>query len=134
MKKLVIQSCVLMLASSFSLTALAAAESIKMRVEDMVCAFCASSIEKKLKALPATSEIYINLEKRVVAITTKDGKAVSDDELKKIIVDAGYQLQSVERGKFTMADIKNQVKADRYKPGNETHQHDHKDGKHHGKH
>lgn len=134
MKKLVIQSCVLMLASSFSLTALAAAESIKMRVEGMVCAFCASSIEKKLKALPATSEIYINLEKRVVAITTKDGKAVSDDELKKIIVDAGYQLQSVERGKFTMADIKNQVKADRYKPGNETYQHDHKDGKHHGKH
>lgn len=134
MKKFIIQSCVLMLTSSFSLAALAATESIKMRVEGMVCAFCASSIEKKLKALPATSEIYINLEKRVVAITTKDGETVSDNDLRKIIVDAGYQLQAVERGKFTMADIKNQIKVDSYKPGNETHQHDHKDGKHHGKH
>ena len=39
----------------------------------MVCAFCAQSIEKKLRALAPTKDVYVNLKERVVAVELKEG-------------------------------------------------------------
>ena len=34
----------------------------------MVCAFCAQGIEKKIKAMPQTKDVLVNLDKRLVAV------------------------------------------------------------------
>ena len=43
------------------------AETKIIEVNGMVCAFCAQGIEASLKGLPATEDVYINLDKHIIA-------------------------------------------------------------------
>ena len=58
--------------------ALAAAKTIEMDVNGLVCAFCAQGIEKTMKALPATEAVFVSLEHRIVAVELKDGSDIDD--------------------------------------------------------
>ena len=49
-----------------------ATQSLKAQVNGMVCAFCAQGIEKKLRALNQTKDVYVNLKNKVVAVELKD--------------------------------------------------------------
>lgn len=57
-------------------TATSTAATIEMTVNGLVCAFCAQGIEKKLKKFPATDEVVVNLEHRLVAVSLKDGQDI----------------------------------------------------------
>ena len=46
----------------------AGAATIEMSVNGLVCAFCAQGIEKKLRKLPATADVVVSLERRLVAV------------------------------------------------------------------
>jgi copper chaperone CopZ len=46
----------------------------EMNVKGLVCAFCAQGIEKKLGKLPATADVVVSLEQRLVADALKDGQ------------------------------------------------------------
>src|SRR5262245_2146060 len=104
MKKLFV---LLMMSLSFS----AAAETIKAKVEGLVCAFCGSAIEKKLRANAATEDVFVSLEHKVVAVSLKEGKQFSDVDFKTQIVDAGYQVKSIERTQESLADLRAALKA-----------------------
>ena len=78
---------------------LAQAKPIKVQVKGMVCAFCAQGIEKKFKALPEAASIKVSLESKIVDIDTKEGKDIPDDQIKKIITEAGYDVVKIERPK-----------------------------------
>ena len=84
----------------------AAAKIIRIEVNGMVCAFCSAAIEKKLKALPETQAIYVNLARKVVALELKDGKSVSLDAVKAQVIDAGYEVRSIAETLETLAQIK----------------------------
>ncbi len=73
------------------------AATIEMEVNGLVCAFCAQGIEKKLRAYPATSDVVVSLEKRLVAVSTKDGQDIPDDELRNALTNAGYTVTSIQR-------------------------------------
>jgi mercuric ion binding protein len=73
------------------------AATIEMEVNGLVCAFCAQGIEKKLRAFPATSDVVVSLEERLVAVATKDGKDISDEELRHALTDAGYTVMGIRR-------------------------------------
>ena len=60
-----------------SLPALAWARTIEVEVNGLVCAFCAQGIEKTLRRLPATDDVFVSLEHRLVAIATRDGTDIS---------------------------------------------------------
>ncbi|RYZ92214.1 MAG: heavy-metal-associated domain-containing protein [Proteobacteria bacterium] len=77
----------------------ATAKPITVQVKGMVCAFCAQGIEKKLKALPDVNTVKVSLESKKVEIDTKLEKDISDDQLSKIITDAGYGVVKIERTK-----------------------------------
>lgn len=77
--------------------ATAAAATIEMDVNGLVCAFCAQGIEKKLRGYPATGDVVVSLEGRLVAISTKDGQDISDEELRKALTDAGYTVTRIRR-------------------------------------
>lgn len=90
----------LLLASALLvIPALAQAKPIKVQVKGMVCAFCAQGIEKKFKTLPETESIKVSLQTKIVDIDTKEGKDIPDDQIKKIITEAGYDVVKIERAK-----------------------------------
>lgn len=83
----------------FAASIVAEAKPISIQVKGMVCAFCAQGIEKKFKALPEIGKVSVSLETKKVDLDTKDGKDISDDEIKKIITESGYDVLNIERSK-----------------------------------
>jgi copper chaperone CopZ len=95
----------------FAIAAQAADDTVKLQVNGMVCAFCAQGIEKRLTALPATGEIYINLARKVVAVQPKAGQTIDVDKVKAEITEAGYDVVKVETVPQTVAQIRAENKA-----------------------
>jgi copper chaperone CopZ len=109
MKRFQVYLTVLLLA----VTASSAAATIEMTVNGLVCAFCAQGIEKKLKKFPATAEVVVSLEHRLVALALKEGQDIPDADLRKALTDAGYTVKSIVRTETPIADVRdklNQVK------------------------
>jgi copper chaperone CopZ len=86
------------------------AATIEMTVNGLVCAFCAQGIEKKLKKFPATAEVVVNLEHRLVAVALKDGQDIADADLRKALTDAGYTVKSISRSETPIADVRERLK------------------------
>ncbi len=86
--------------------AMAATRTIRAEVNGMVCAFCAVGIEKRLKALDATKAVYINLERKVVAVELKDGKTLTTAQVVHEIKEAGYDVRKIAESEQSLADIK----------------------------
>jgi periplasmic mercuric ion binding protein len=87
------------------------AEVVKMKVEGLVCAFCASAIETKLRSNAATEDVLVSLEHRVVALSLKPGQDIADSVLSAQIVDAGYAVKQIERSKESLDDVRKGLKA-----------------------
>ncbi|MDI1298274.1 heavy metal-associated domain-containing protein [Methylotenera sp.] len=103
MKKLLFTSLIL---STLLSNVAFATQTIKANVNGMVCAFCAQGIEKKMRALSQTKDVYVNLKQRVVAVELKDGQTLSNDTVKDLIKDAGYEVTSIEVSEHPIAQIK----------------------------
>ena len=87
------------------------AETVKIKVDGMVCGFCASSIEKKMRANKATADVFVSLENKIVAVSEKAGLKLDDAALKAQIADAGYEVKAIERVAASIADVRAQTKA-----------------------
>ena len=92
------------------LGAAAQAGTIEMKVYGLVCSFCAQGIEKTLRKKPATVDVVVSLEDKLVAIATKDGTDISDTELTQALTDAGYDVKGITRTQRTIAQIRASLK------------------------
>ncbi len=95
----------------YALPQFAAATTIEMEVNGLVCAFCAQGIEKKLRTFPATADIVVSLEKKLVAVATKDGQDIADDELRRALTDAGYTVKAIHREDESLDAVRTRLKA-----------------------
>jgi mercuric ion binding protein len=86
------------------------AATIEMTVNGLVCGFCAQGIEKTLRKYPATADVLVSLENRLVAVATKDGADISDADLRKALTDAGYDVKAIERTQRSLADLRATLK------------------------
>lgn len=86
------------------------AATIEMDVNGLVCAFCAQGIEKKLRAFPATADVVVSLEKKLVALSTKDGQDIPDDALKNALTDAGYTVKAIRREDESLDAVRDRLK------------------------
>ncbi len=89
------------------------ANTLKLSVNGMVCAFCAQGIEARLKALPQTSSLYISLKDKIVAVQPKPGQTVPPDKVRSEVLEAGYEVTSMEVVPMTVAAIRQEAKARR---------------------
>lgn len=89
----------------------ASAATIEMQVDGLVCAFCAQGIEKKLGEQPATAEVFVSLERSLVAVALKPKGSISDETLREVLTDAGYTVRSIARTERPMAAIRAQAAA-----------------------
>ncbi len=77
----------------------AKAETIKVSVNGLVCAFCATGIEKTFKKQPEVQDISVDLENKLVTVKTKNGQNIDDEKLKTLITDTGYTVVAIKREK-----------------------------------
>jgi copper chaperone CopZ len=84
---------------TFGLSAAVSAETIKTTVNGMVCAFCATGIEKTFRKQPEVDSVKVDLAKKLVTITTKPGKTLSDAKVKEVVTYSGYSMGKIVREK-----------------------------------
>ncbi len=82
------------------------AGTIEMKVNGLVCGFCAQGIEKTLRRNPATADVVVSLENRLVAVATKEGQDIADRELTLALKNAGYDVKAIARTARSIADIR----------------------------
>ena len=75
------------------------AETITTTVHGMVCAFCATGIEKTFRKQPEVATVKVDLPKKRVVITTKPGKTLSDEKIKEVVTYSGYKMGEIVRQK-----------------------------------
>src|SRR5262245_45664991 len=93
-----------------ALFALAArAETIEMTVNGLVCGFCAQGIEKTLRKNPATADVVVSLEDKLVAVATRDGQDIPDAELRRALTASGYDVKAIARTDRPIAEIRARI-------------------------
>lgn len=75
------------------------AETIKVSVNGLVCAFCATGIEKTFKAQDAVADVKVDLESKLVTIHTKPQQTIDDATVTNLITNAGYSVTNIGRQK-----------------------------------
>jgi len=93
--------------------AVAPAATIEIDVNGLVCAFCAQGIEKKLRAFPATEDVVVSLEQKLVALATKPGQDIADDQITRALTDAGYAVKAIHREDETLDAVRVRLKTKR---------------------
>jgi len=68
---------------------------IKLAISGMHCASCASNIERSLKKVSGVKGVSVSLMLNKGMVEAED--AVSDEDLKKAVKRAGYNVISVEK-------------------------------------
>src|SRR6202047_3286461 len=90
----------------FLASASAQAATIEMNVSGLVCAFCAQGIEKQLRKFPATADVIVSLEQKLVAVALKDGLDIPATELRRALTNAGYTVKAVQRTETPLAELR----------------------------
>jgi copper chaperone CopZ len=94
----------------FAASVSAQATTIEMKVNGLVCAFCAQGIEKQLRKFPATADVVVSLEQKLVAVALKGGQDIPDAELRRALTNAGYTVKTIEHTETPIADLRERVK------------------------
>lgn len=66
---------------------------IDMIVVGLSCPFCAYGLEKKLKKVDGVTNIDIDFKTGNVQLEVNDGSEVSDDQIRKLVKDAGFEVR-----------------------------------------
>lgn len=89
------------------------AGTIEMTVNGLVCSFCAQGIEKTLRKNPATADVLVSLENRLVAVATREGTDIADADLRRALTDAGYDVKAIERTQRSMDELRSRIKVNK---------------------
>ena len=95
MKKLLIAA--LLAAAPLSAAFAAPAQMVTVKVNGLVCDFCARSIEAMMKNRTDVVGVHVDLDKGEVHLKLKDDSKLDDPTLKKLITDSGYQVTGINR-------------------------------------
>ena len=74
-------------------------ENILVDVDGLVCSFCAFSIEKKLGKNKKIKKVKVDLEQRKIRIRLNPGQKLSDQEIRGLVKDSGYNASKITREK-----------------------------------
>ena len=88
---------VLLLAVWTGTAALAATQSYRLKVDGLVCPFCAYGVEKKLGALDGVERLETNIKEGTVVVTMKEGATLDEATAKQAVKDAGFTLKGFEQ-------------------------------------
>ncbi len=67
----------------------------ELRVDGLACPYCAYGIEKKLSRVEGVEKIEIDLNKGVVRVMTREGTALSEADMRRLIAQTGFTLRGM---------------------------------------
>lgn len=70
---------------------------LKVKVTGMVCSLCAQGIQKKFSGQEAVKSLDVNMDEKIVSIKIHDGKNLTDETIKTLINEAGYNVAEITR-------------------------------------
>jgi copper chaperone CopZ len=70
-------------------------ETITVRVNGLVCDFCARATEKVFGKQDAVESIKVNLDAGLVTILTKANQKIDDATIKQLINESGYDVVKI---------------------------------------
>lgn len=76
--------------------ATAAPQAITVKVNGLVCDFCARSIEAIMKKRPEVARVHVDLDKGEIHLATRT-ETLDDATLKRLITDSGFAVTAIER-------------------------------------
>jgi len=82
------------------------AQTQRIEVLGMVCAFCAQGIETSFSSDENIKDVFVNLENYFVVIESRDGKGIDENFITTIIIDAGYDVQKIEVVSESVSEIR----------------------------
>ena len=88
-----------------------AANSIKVTVNGMVCAFCAQGIEKRVGKMDATKAVFVDLKRRTVVVEARDGQQLDAKAITAEIIESGYDVVKLEPIQKSVEAFKAELKA-----------------------
>jgi copper chaperone CopZ len=68
-----------------------------IRVNGLVCDFCARALEKVFGKEEAVKAIDVNLDTKIITVNFNEGQTLSDEKLTQLITDADYNVESIHR-------------------------------------
>ncbi|MBI1273569.1 MAG: hypothetical protein GC131_05755 [Alphaproteobacteria bacterium] len=74
------------------------ADTINVKVNGLVCDFCARALEKVFGARSEVTGINVDLDNGKVVIATMPGQTIDDDTVAQLITDSGYNVTAIDRG------------------------------------
>lgn len=72
-------------------------DSMRLRVDGMVCSLCAFGVERRLKRIVQVERVHVDLDSGLVVVVLRPGTAVADSTLTAEVRRAGFALRGVTR-------------------------------------
>ena len=70
---------------------------ITVKVNGLVCSFCAQGIKKRFMSLPMIKTVQVSLGKKTVVIELKPDATLSDKTITDTVREAGYNTVRIDR-------------------------------------
>ncbi len=70
---------------------------IQLTILGMSCPFCAYGVQQKLKKLDGVAELEVVLETGIATLKLEDDADLSNDLLKKTVIEAGFEVAKIAR-------------------------------------
>ncbi|MBO1223189.1 MAG: heavy-metal-associated domain-containing protein [Candidatus Scalindua sediminis] len=80
---------------------------VQVKLDGLVCTFCAYNLEKKLKRIEAVEDLKILVNAGLAEFKIKEGKSIDVDEIKKAVKDSGFTPRDIVvtiKGRIEEAD------------------------------
>lgn len=77
--------------------AAAPAQFVTVKVNGLVCDFCARSIEAMMKRRKDVERVHVDLDRGEVHLSLRAGATLTDPQLTKLITDSGYAVAAITR-------------------------------------
>ena len=71
--------------------------SVRLKVDGMVCPFCAYGLEKRLEEIASIDAVLIQISDGLVQIRTKEDQELTDEALTDAVRKSGFTLREIER-------------------------------------
>lgn len=74
-----------------------AGQTITVKTKGLVCDFCVRTLEKLFKKREEIGTFSVDLTTKDLKIGLKEGRTLDDEAITKIVSDAGYNVEKIER-------------------------------------
>ncbi len=71
--------------------------SVRLKIDGMVCPFCAYGLEKRLQEIASIDAVLIRISDGLVQIRTKENQELTDAALEDAVKKSGFSLTGIER-------------------------------------